>query len=199
MKRKTLFIMSLFSFLLLEGRAWAQGLRDVRPPVNFPQNFVWLWLALVLFVLCGLGYLFVSWRQRRPAASRPASIKPPWVLAHEQLNALAKEDLPRRGLVKEFYARLSLIIRYYIEGRFFIRAPEMTTEEFLDSLRQTPALREEHKAVLREFLAFSDMVKFARHPARPEEIQAGLDLTKHFVDETTPMAKPEGTHSPSGV
>ena len=47
------------------------------------------------------------------------------------LPALVTEDLIARGLIQEFHYRTSGIVRGYIERRFGVSAPEMTTEEFL--------------------------------------------------------------------
>jgi hypothetical protein len=47
------------------------------------------------------------------------------------------ENLPARGAFKEFYLRLTGIVRQYIEGTTGIRAPEQTTEEFLRDVRSS--------------------------------------------------------------
>jgi len=71
-----------------------------------------------------------------------------------------------------------------MEERFDIRAPEMTTEEFLASLNTSGRLAEPHKKFLREFLGSCDMVKFARYFFPREEMDKSLDLAQRLVEET---------------
>ncbi|MBI4309916.1 MAG: hypothetical protein HY591_06255, partial [Candidatus Omnitrophica bacterium] len=75
-------------------------------------------------------------------------------------------------------------VRHYLEDRFQIKAPEMTTEEFLNLVKTSPALKEEHKRILRDFLNGCDMVKFARHEPTVEEAQANFDLARQLIEET---------------
>lgn len=81
--------------------------------------------------------------------------------ALEELRMLLEKDLVSRELVKEFYLELTMIVRMFIERGYHIRAPEQTTEEFLESAaednRFSPRLLEK----LRVFLQSADLVKFA--------------------------------------
>ena len=74
----------------------------------------------------------------------------------------------------------------YIENRFKLRAPEMTTEEFLDSLKQTDALTAKHKELLAEFLNLCDIVKFAKFGPSITEIEESFNSARRFVEETRP-------------
>ena len=47
---------------------------------------------------------------------------------------------PEAGRIKEFYQRISDILRHYIENRFGLHAPERTTEEFLVELKPSEVL-----------------------------------------------------------
>jgi hypothetical protein len=117
--------------------------------------------------------------------------EPPYEIAFDALNALKAEDLPGRGKIKEYYIRLSDIIRHYIEERFTIRAPEMTTDEFLFNLKDQPVLSGPHKNLLKEFLREADMVKFARYGPSSTEIDNSFSAAWRFVEETRPpVAEP---------
>ena len=93
--------------------------------------------SLVIIALAFLGALaFVFWRRRRQRiAAEEMSKKPAHVIAYEELSKIRAQDLPGKGLVKEYYFCLSDIVRRYLEGRFSYRAPEMTTEEFLNDIK----------------------------------------------------------------
>ncbi len=53
------------------------------------------------------------------------------------LGALAAEGLIERGQIQSFHYRISDIVRGYVERRFTVAAPEMTTEECLASSRRS--------------------------------------------------------------
>ena len=94
------------------------------------------------------------------------------------------ETSSRQGRIKEFYERISGILRHYIEDRFDLHAPERTTEEFLGELRFAEVLAPSDKQVLEEFLTHCDLVKFAKHEPTTEQIQQTFDLVKDFIEKT---------------
>ncbi|MHC4520670.1 MAG: hypothetical protein ACYTAS_18930, partial [Planctomycetota bacterium] len=105
-------------------------------------------------------------------------------IAYARLRILVAEDLVEAGRIKEFYERISGILRHYIEDRFDLHAPERTTEEFLSELQRTDVLAVSDKEVLAEFLTHCDLVKFARHAPTTEQIQRTFDLVKDFIERT---------------
>ena len=112
----------------------------------------------------------------------------PKLLAHEvaykQLQALRQKDLIRQGRIKEYYSEISDIIRHYLENRFLLKAPEMTTEEFLFYVRDKAELVREHKSLLKDFLVACDLVKFAKHTPSAVDMEAIFASAKKLVDET---------------
>jgi hypothetical protein len=163
-----------------------KDVRDIQDVVDVPSHF-WRMLAmgaaivLVLVVLLVLGrYLFLRWRaQAELRATRPAH-----EIAYEQLDQLQRANLVAAGKVKEYYIRLSEIVRYYIQNRFHIYAPDMTTEEFLDVVSRTRALEEPHAELVRRFLQHCDLVKFAKYKPEAFEIQEAYLAARRLVDET---------------
>ena len=83
------------------------------------------------------GVVVLRRRERRPVEPRRQT---PEEVAHAALALLLPENLPARGLVKEFYLRLTGIVRQYVEDTTGIRAPEQTTEEFLRDIRSRAGL-----------------------------------------------------------
>jgi len=142
----------------------------------------WWWGAVAAMAIA-LG-AFLLWRRRQRQAEEAPPI-PPHVLALAALRELIAEDLVGRGERKAFYNRISAILREYIENRFQLRAPEQTTEEFLDGLgRSGDALAKTHKDLLADFLQHCDLVKFAAHHPEDKEVQATFDACKKFIVET---------------
>lgn len=89
-----------------------------------------------------------------------------------------------KGLFKEFFTRVADIARRYMENRFNVRAPHMSTEEFLYSLKISGHLNEDQKAALKEFLNSCDMVKFAQYAPTIKEAERNFDLARKLVEDT---------------
>jgi hypothetical protein len=102
---------------------------------------------------------------------------------------LSKEDLIAKGLVREYYYRITNILRHYIEDRFGLLAPERTTEEFLTEMAHANQLDATHKILIREFLERCDMVKYAKYGPSRIEIKETYDAAKRFIDETIECLK----------
>ena len=100
------------------------------------------------------------------------------------MEELARQHYPEEGKFKLFYSGLSDIVRHYLEDQIHIKAPEMTTEEFLNSLKNSSALKFEHKQVLKDFLNGCDMVKFAKYRPDAHDAQANFNLAKKLIEET---------------
>ena len=83
-----------------------------------------------------------------------------------------------------FFVRLSGVIRRYLEDRFALRSPELTTEEFLDELAVSPDLLRSHQEVLRDFLRRADLVKFAHYLPTSSDVEDSLDTARRFLEAT---------------
>lgn len=163
------------------------ALDAIVPPPPTPW---WQWvagIALVAALLAGIVYLV----QRRRRAAPPPPPDPAWVVAERRLNELASRQLPQAGKHEAYYVDLTAILRYYIEDRFYIRAPEQTTPEFLESASQSGRLTESQQQVLSGLLRHGDRVKFARYEPTLEEMEESFRVVAQFVRETVPLAQPE--------
>jgi len=156
-----------------------EDIHDIKGLVPLPHNWWWL---LVLAAALALAYWL--WKRSRPtdAIKAPPPLTP-CELAIRALQQLREENPP----VEEFYTRLSDIVRHYLEGRFRLRAPERTTEEFLYEVSQNNTLAQEHKELLGAFLQESDLVKFARHHPEETDRQRALEAAEKFVRDTQPQ------------
>ncbi len=175
---------------LLPEKAAELKIEEIMPPVAIPRPpHRWLYALVGAAILCAVGFFgYQRWRKLRTGTK--TVIGPP---AHEtafaQLEELIQAKLIERGEVKLFYLRLSNTLRHYIEDRFALRAPELTTEEFLADLRDTDMLIQTHKALLKKFLQHCDLVKFAEHLPTTDEIQQAFDACKRFILETQAPAQ----------
>ena len=75
-------------------------------------------------------------------------------------------------------------MRQYLEDRFQIHSPELTTDEFLDLVSASPDLSRVHQQLLRPFLRRADLVKFAHHRPDASEVEDSVDVARRFLEET---------------
>ena len=165
--------------------------RDVGGPEDFPVD--WRPYYLVGGAVAGLvGLGFVLYRVlNRSRRARPAPPpKPPHEVAFDELKRLQRRGLVEQGAFKEYYSGLSDIVRTYIEHRFGVRAPEMTTEEFLLGSARSGHLQGSHRGLLSEFLSESDLVKFAKHVPTIADSERAFAAARRFIDETAAGALP---------
>ena len=83
-----------------------------------------------------------------------------------KLRSLEARGAPAGEQADAWFVELSAIVRSYLERRYDIRAPELTTEEFLVVASKSSELTSTHRTQLTELLERSDCVKFAGY--RPE-------------------------------
>jgi hypothetical protein len=169
--------------LLGEQRAELK-IADIEDVVEMPRqlSYRWLWIFVPAAVIAAAGTWLYLRRKRQVRLARIYKLA--HEIAYERLRALVGDDLVKAGRIKEFYERISDILRHYIEHRFELRAPERTTEEFLIELQYTDVLSESDKDTLGEFLQHCDLVKFARYSPTTEQIQRTFTLVRDFIDKT---------------
>jgi hypothetical protein len=160
-------------------------IRDIAGPEAVPRDLRPWYVAggaLAALILLVLGWRWMD--RRRQHAGKAAPPRPAHEVAAEALRALRARRLPEGGAFKEFYSALSDIVRRYLEDRFHVRAPEMTTEEFLAATARGAALEPSHRALLGTFLGESDLVKFARFVPTLGDSERALAAAERFVDDT---------------
>ena len=157
------------------------NLEPMLPPQPVPQTSAigWLVAAGLAVVLAILVVVVLRRRKRRPIEPRRQT---PEEIAQAALALLLAENLPARGLVKEFYLRLTGIVRQYVEDTTGIRAPEQTTEEFLRDMRSRAAFPPERSARLAEFLEAADLIKYAGQQPEEGQIDQAIARAHEFVN-----------------
>lgn len=161
-----------------------KDIRDLKALAVLGAGSSWIIFFLGIIVASGIA-VWMLWNKRRnEVVSKEVEVKPPHVIAYEELKRLKEMNLPEKGQVKEYYIRLSDIVRRYIENRFSYRAPELTTEEFMGTVKKAPELERDEKDLLKDFLSSCDMVKFAKYGPTPIEVLDSFSLAERLVDQT---------------
>jgi hypothetical protein len=121
-------------------------------------------------------------------------------VARAELDALLVKPRPDDAASMDaFFVALSGIVRRYVEDRFALRSPELTTEEFLEALADSPELLRGHRQLLQRFLRRADLVKFAHAIPTPADVEESIDATQRFLDRTRedPPLVTAGTGEPA--
>lgn len=142
-----------------------------------------LWSLLGVLLLAAIAAPF-AWRfwmaQRARFAQRSA-----FDVARAELDALLARGRPQReGDMDPFFVALSAIVRRYLEARFRLRSPELTTEEFLEAMSDSPDLTSAHQGLLQDFLRRADLVKFAHHVPDAASVEASIAAVERFLEDT---------------
>ena len=140
----------------------------------------WPWLAVGVAGLVGIVSVAVLWLRRAEERARLTAFD----RAVARLDRLERRGLPKDETVDAWYVELSDIVRRFIEERFSLRAPELTTEEFLVEAGGSAELTAAHRESLSEFLARCDRVKFARYRPGDAESLGALEIARRFLNET---------------
>jgi hypothetical protein len=175
---------------ILESAEDTRDIREIAGPVGLPVNIPWyLWGILAVIVLGAVIALILFKRKKVQEIFVPP--RPAHEIAYEALQALKQREYIRRQEFKLYYIELSDIVRRYLENRFNLRAPEMTTEEFLNTVKDNRVLSYEHKSLLRDFLSHCDLVKFAKYEPAGNEADLSFESAKRLIDQTREEIKEE--------
>ena len=143
-----------------------------------------LWSLLGLAGAAAIG-AFVLLRAKK--AQKPAL--PPDVVALSAIGDMEKAAIPTDAReIDAWYVKLSGIMRTYVEDRFSLHAPRLTTEEFFELAKDFKALKEDEKFLIRRLLERSDRVKFANYLPTEKESSDMLVDARAFVEKTRELS-----------
>jgi len=152
--------------------------------VGFPFWYYLAGLILLIIVAFLVVALLKLFKQKQQAALQ--RIIPPHELALSKIMELEKANLPSQRLWKDYYSKLSGILREYLEGRFKLNALEQTTWEVIREMRNHH-LKTEAINLTGEVLSLADLVKFAKHIPDQARAREDLEYTRQMVRITEPL------------
>jgi hypothetical protein len=157
---------------------------EILPPVEIQEPISRWWFVAVPSGLALLAVAVVLLRRRRRGLGLASEYVPAHEWARRQIAALVADDFIGRGQVQEFYYRISAIVRGYIERRYAVSAPEMTTEEFLAATAGDFRFAAGPATELQAFLTACDLVKYAKRRPAAGEWNDLLRSAVQFVERT---------------
>ena len=179
-------------------------LHDIKPVRKAPfvwTDYLWvLWIVLgimLLIALIGLVVYLVLKKKRKGYLFKPPVVLPAHVRALKELDKLKAEKVWQQGREKEFYSKLTDILRSYIYEREGINAMEMTSGEILGEIRKVSDVESVYDN-LKHILSTSDLVKFAKYKPYPDENDLSMVNAYFFVNQTRepdPVPQKEEMHT----
>jgi hypothetical protein len=172
-------------------------IRPIKGPLDVPVRWRWGRIAAAFAVLAAAGAGLVLWWRRRarpvPVVAPAVPDLPPEVIALRALKELEADALPARGLQKEHYSRLSLILRRYLEDRFRVPAVESTTGEIQEALERGRPLGGSGRERLLALFVEADLVKFAKFEPGADAAREALNRGKDWLNRAASPAGNGGT------
>lgn len=169
-------------------------IKDIKPPLDAPWLFEdylpYILLLLVLLIVVGA---LVYWRRKRRRSIEPDRFVrrvPPHETALAALRDLEDARLWQQGKTKEYYSRVTEIIRVYLEGQYGVPALESTSDEILSVMKNLDRGQGVFKE-LTSFLLTADLVKFAKYVPTLEENTQELASAYTIVRSTMTPVEPE--------
>lgn len=146
-----------------------QNLFEIKPLQEVKKNYdalisQILWGLLIAFLLIGSLYTYLFQKRRKELRAQE---KPPFERAIEALKALENEAPQDQEAFKDYYSRLTDVVRRYLEEDAKVDALESTTNQLvlkLEMLRDAGELTLEKQTIkrLKNVLENADLVKFAK-------------------------------------
>lgn len=145
----------------------------------------WYWILLGIFVAALGVVVFMLYRKNGKTLLPRKKIIPPYEQAVMDLEQLRQSNLIEKGHIKEYYTRLTDILRRYLSARFGIYAPEMTSSQTLQEISRHPEASQA-QTDLKQLFRVADFVKFAKVLPPPDDNIRSFNLVREFVEETKP-------------
>jgi len=139
-------------------------------------------IIVIVLLLIAIAYLVYKYLQRKEII-KPKVIVPIHVTALNKLQNLKKQKLWQKGELKEYYSKISTIIREYTELRFGFNALELPTSDILSELKKLKVEKEIIES-LGLLLRRADNIKYAKGLSLEDENKEVMELSVNFIKKT---------------
>ncbi|MCR4823988.1 MAG: hypothetical protein K5849_01395 [Bacteroidales bacterium] len=156
---------------------------QLRYPLTFKELLPWIGAAALLAGLIVLLVWLIRLRKAQ-AGGEGARKDPAYIVALRELDKFRGDKFWAPEKQKVYYSGITDALKTYIEDRFGIDAPEMTTAELFTALKQAEDLPEDLREETRAVFECADFVKFAKHVASDEDNAKALPTAVRFVTST---------------
>ena len=162
-------------------------IHDIKDQINYPvtaaEVLPWVGGGLAAAALIALlVWLLVRASRRKAEAAKPK--EPAYIVALRELDKYRSDKYWAPERQKTFYSGITDALKAYIDDRFGVDAPEMTTAELFAALKGDKDITPQMYLELKELFERADFVKFAKFIASDEDNAKALPLAVSFVTTT---------------
>ena len=157
---------------------------DIKPLVDIKVEYRGISLISVIFGIFVISSALLLVALKVSMTKKHEPPLPPHEVAFNELDKLRYSRLLKEMKIKEFYFKLSEIVRSYMESRFLFNASEWTTEEILPVVKKDLGLDYVLRELIESFLRNTDLVKFTNFIPSNEKIQLELSMAYKVVEQT---------------
>lgn len=167
-------------------------IRDIKAIENIKNNLFYIYVLIVvgILIMIIIGVVLFIWYRKRHKQEKAYKL-PPHEIAVNALDQLLDSDLLKNEDYREFYFKLSEILRSFIEAHFRIPAQECTTEELIPFIEKMNISRSQ-KDTLRLLVRWEDLVKFAKQLTDREKAKKDWDETRALIMQTSEHTADKG-------
>ncbi|RFS22483.1 hypothetical protein DVR12_11810 [Chitinophaga silvatica] len=169
-----------------------KAFKPIKAVEAVPWNIMDYWMYIAIgagIVLLGLGIWLYFSKRKKPMPEEKVPTISPYEVAVHNLKALKDEKVWQQGDIKQYYTRLTDILRTYFEHEFGIAALEQTSEELLANIKPVTKLNQQRDK-LRSLLAIADLAKFAKLEPTADEHEACMLKAEEILEWTRPKEEP---------
>lgn len=176
-------------FLLVNTVAVDSAIYDIKSPIHMPVGFMEVFPYAIggLALLVAVGFLVWYLRKRRKGESifvPSIPEEPAHVIALRELDELRGQKLWQQNEFKDYYSRLTEIVRRYMERRYKIQAMEMTSYDILKAWKDSGEDQHGLISSLDRLLNLADLVKFAKEKPLASHNEENMERAYDFVHKT---------------
>lgn len=162
-------------------------IHDIKDQIGYPitaaEVLPWVGGGLAIAALLALlVWLAVRASRRKAEALKPK--EPAYIVALRELDKYRSDKYWAPERQKTFYSGITDALKAYIDDRFGVDAPEMTTAELFAALKDDKDITPQMFLELKELFERADFVKFAKFIASDEDNARALPLAVSFVTTT---------------
>ncbi len=168
-----------------------EQLRDIKALSHSPRDYTIWWIILGILVSATLGGVLCYYLYQR-YKKKAAIPLPPHEEALLALEKLSSDRVLDQERLKEFYYRLSGILRQYVERQYDFKARDRTLEEIKGQIPTLATLEAGYQQEFLSILSYADLVKFANEVPAREKSESYFEQSKNFILATKPVEKVEG-------
>lgn len=150
---------------------------------TLPSNFLTLLqthsfpiknLIIALLLISTLPLIIVLLKNRKIQDQETSRVK--------LLNYLKTiRPISSQNISSDVYQNINTLFRSYIQETFNVKAPHLTTEEFLIEASQKKEISENKQELLKTFLKESDRIKFKGKSPTYKDLELSLKLIKEII------------------